>query len=191
MNDVAFLGGHGNNLIPDAQPKKGRKFWSQIYNNTHTADSNLNRRWGGASIQVCEVNRWRRRNVRKYMDPAPRIHPPPTQYTSFVTCSPLPFPHFSPILPILMSPYDRPLLSSPPLLVYTLPALLITFSWSTPISPATSRNLSSSSSLPPPPLSLRLPSTTLSPIQAPSPPLFSLPRTCFLTFLSYATTPLS
>jgi sugar lactone lactonase YvrE len=44
MNDVRFLGGHGT-IDPDASAEESRKVWSQIYNNTHTADSNLNRRW--------------------------------------------------------------------------------------------------------------------------------------------------
>jgi hypothetical protein len=43
MNDVRFLGGHGtSDLNPD--PKQDHRSWS-IYNNTHTADSNINRRW--------------------------------------------------------------------------------------------------------------------------------------------------
>jgi hypothetical protein len=43
MNDVRFLGGHGtSDLNPD--PKQDRRSWS-IYNNTHTADSNIRRRW--------------------------------------------------------------------------------------------------------------------------------------------------
>src|SRR6202166_2154504 len=46
MNDVRFLGGHGT-IDPDASAEESRKVWSQIYNNTHTADSNLNRRWNG------------------------------------------------------------------------------------------------------------------------------------------------
>jgi sugar lactone lactonase YvrE len=46
MNDVRFLGGHGT-IDPDASAEESRKVWSQIYNNTHTADSNLNRRWDG------------------------------------------------------------------------------------------------------------------------------------------------
>jgi len=44
MNDVRFLGGHGT-IDPDASAEESKKVWSQIYNNTHTADSNLNRRW--------------------------------------------------------------------------------------------------------------------------------------------------
>jgi len=43
MNDVRFLGGHGtSDLNPD--PKQDHRSWS-IYNNTHTADSNIKRRW--------------------------------------------------------------------------------------------------------------------------------------------------
>jgi sugar lactone lactonase YvrE len=44
MSDVRFLGGHGT-IDPDASAEESRKVWSQIYNNTHTGDSNLNRRW--------------------------------------------------------------------------------------------------------------------------------------------------
>jgi len=44
MNDVRFLGGHGT-VEPGATPQESRKVWQQIYNNTHTADSNINRRW--------------------------------------------------------------------------------------------------------------------------------------------------
>jgi sugar lactone lactonase YvrE len=39
MNDVRFLGGHGT-ADPNAT-------WAKIYNNTHTADADLNRRWDG------------------------------------------------------------------------------------------------------------------------------------------------
>src|SRR6266852_599661 len=39
MNDVRFLGGHGT-VDPNAT-------WDKIYNNTHTADANLERRWDG------------------------------------------------------------------------------------------------------------------------------------------------
>lgn len=46
MNDVRFLGGHGT-VDPDASADEMRKTWQQIYNNTHTADSDLNRRWDG------------------------------------------------------------------------------------------------------------------------------------------------
>jgi hypothetical protein len=45
VNDVRFLGGHGTvDLNPD--PRKERHGWD-IYNNTHTADSDLERRWNG------------------------------------------------------------------------------------------------------------------------------------------------
>ena len=65
MNDVRFLGGHGT-IDPDASAEESKKVWSQIYNNTHTADSNLNRRWDGQypSLWVTEggggtfVNIW-------------------------------------------------------------------------------------------------------------------------------------
>ena len=46
VNDVRFLGGHGT-VDPDAPPDERRKFWEEIYNNTHTADANINRRWDG------------------------------------------------------------------------------------------------------------------------------------------------
>ncbi|MCU1298815.1 MAG: Gluconolactonase [Acidobacteriaceae bacterium] len=39
MNDVRFLGGHGT-FDPNAT-------WAKIYNNTHTADANVDRRWDG------------------------------------------------------------------------------------------------------------------------------------------------
>jgi sugar lactone lactonase YvrE len=43
MNDVRFLGGHGtSDLSPDH--KQDHRSWS-IYNNTHTADSNIKRKW--------------------------------------------------------------------------------------------------------------------------------------------------
>ncbi len=44
VNDVRFLGGHGT-VDPDATPEERRKVWEQIYNNTHTAESDINRRW--------------------------------------------------------------------------------------------------------------------------------------------------
>ena len=44
MNDVRFLGGHGT-VDPDASAEEMRKTWTQIYNNTHTADSDINRKW--------------------------------------------------------------------------------------------------------------------------------------------------
>jgi hypothetical protein len=46
MNDVRFLGGHGT-IDPNATAAESAKVWKEIYNNTHTADSNLNRRWDG------------------------------------------------------------------------------------------------------------------------------------------------
>jgi sugar lactone lactonase YvrE len=46
VQDVRFLGGHGT-VDPDAAPEERRKFWEQIYNNTHTADSDSKRRWDG------------------------------------------------------------------------------------------------------------------------------------------------
>jgi hypothetical protein len=46
MNDVRFLGGHGT-IDPNATAEQSSKAWRDIYNNTHTADSNLNRRWDG------------------------------------------------------------------------------------------------------------------------------------------------
>src|SRR3984893_15215504 len=44
MNDVRFLGGHGT-ADPSATAEESSKAWQQIYNNTHTADSDINRRW--------------------------------------------------------------------------------------------------------------------------------------------------
>jgi hypothetical protein len=46
MNDVRFLGGHGT-IDPNATAAESSKAWREIYNNTHSADSNLNRRWDG------------------------------------------------------------------------------------------------------------------------------------------------
>jgi hypothetical protein len=46
MNDVRFLGGHGT-VEPGATVAESMKVWQQIYNNTHTADSDLSRRWDG------------------------------------------------------------------------------------------------------------------------------------------------
>ncbi len=46
VDDVRFLGGHGT-VNPGATPAQNAKVWEQIYNNTHTADSNLLRRWDG------------------------------------------------------------------------------------------------------------------------------------------------
>lgn len=44
MNDVRFLGGHGT-FDPTASRGDSSASWSRIYNNTHTADSDLRRRW--------------------------------------------------------------------------------------------------------------------------------------------------
>jgi sugar lactone lactonase YvrE len=46
MNDVRFLGGHGT-VEPGATVDDNSKIWQQIYNNTHTADSDIRRRWDG------------------------------------------------------------------------------------------------------------------------------------------------
>jgi Pectate lyase superfamily protein/SMP-30/Gluconolactonase/LRE-like region len=46
MNDVRFLGGHGT-IDPNASAEESSKIWREIYNNTHSGDSNLNRRWDG------------------------------------------------------------------------------------------------------------------------------------------------
>ncbi len=47
MNDVRFLGGHGS-VTPGAPPPQSPgSFQQQIYNNTHTADPDLRRRWDG------------------------------------------------------------------------------------------------------------------------------------------------
>src|SRR5271155_1843089 len=46
MNDVRFLGGHGT-IDPNATAAESSKAWKEIYNNTHSADSDLNRRWDG------------------------------------------------------------------------------------------------------------------------------------------------
>jgi hypothetical protein len=46
INDVRFLGGHGT-VEPGSTPEEARKVWQEIYNNTHTADSNISRRWDG------------------------------------------------------------------------------------------------------------------------------------------------
>ena len=46
MNDVRFLGGHGT-IDPNATAEQSSKIWREIYNNTHTADSDMNRRWDG------------------------------------------------------------------------------------------------------------------------------------------------
>lgn len=65
VNDVRFLGGHGT-VDPDATAEERRKVWQQIYNNTHTAESDINRRWDAQypSLWVTEggggtfVNLW-------------------------------------------------------------------------------------------------------------------------------------
>jgi sugar lactone lactonase YvrE len=44
MNDVRFLGGHGT-VDPGTTVEDSFKVWQKIYNNTHTADSDINRRW--------------------------------------------------------------------------------------------------------------------------------------------------
>jgi sugar lactone lactonase YvrE len=46
MDDVRFLGGHGT-IDPNAGAAENRQIWTRIYNNTHTADSDINRRWDG------------------------------------------------------------------------------------------------------------------------------------------------
>ena len=46
MNDVRFLGGHGT-IDPNLSAADAGKIWHEIYNNTNTADSNINRRWDG------------------------------------------------------------------------------------------------------------------------------------------------
>jgi hypothetical protein len=46
MNDVRFLGGHGTTDL-NATAQESNKIWKEIYNNTHSADSNPNRRWDG------------------------------------------------------------------------------------------------------------------------------------------------
>ncbi len=46
VQDVRFLGGHGT-VDPDATAEERGKVWQQIYNNTHTAESDSNRRWDG------------------------------------------------------------------------------------------------------------------------------------------------
>jgi pectate lyase-like protein/SMP-30/gluconolaconase/LRE-like protein len=46
MNDVRFLGGHGT-IDPNASAEESSKIWKEIYNNTHSGDSNPNRRWDG------------------------------------------------------------------------------------------------------------------------------------------------
>jgi sugar lactone lactonase YvrE len=46
MNDVRFLGGHGT-IDPTATTEESSKIWKEIYNDTHSADSNPKRRWDG------------------------------------------------------------------------------------------------------------------------------------------------
>jgi hypothetical protein len=46
MNDVRFLGGHGT-IDPNASAEEAPKAWKEIYNNTHSGDSNPNHRWDG------------------------------------------------------------------------------------------------------------------------------------------------
>ena len=45
-DDVRFLGGHGT-VNPGETPEQNRKMWTQIYNNTNTADADIRRRWDG------------------------------------------------------------------------------------------------------------------------------------------------
>ena len=46
VDDVRFLGGHGT-VNPGDTPEQNRKIWTQIYNNTNTADADVRRRWDG------------------------------------------------------------------------------------------------------------------------------------------------
>ena len=46
MDDVRFLGGHGT-IDPNATARENSRIWEKIYNNNHTADSELDRRWDG------------------------------------------------------------------------------------------------------------------------------------------------
>src|SRR6202167_3911198 len=46
MNDVRFLGGHGT-VDPNWTAEESSKAWKQIYNDSHSADSNPKRRWDG------------------------------------------------------------------------------------------------------------------------------------------------
>ena len=46
MNDVRFLGGHGT-IDPNVSAREAHNAWREIYNNTHTADASLDRRWDG------------------------------------------------------------------------------------------------------------------------------------------------
>jgi sugar lactone lactonase YvrE len=45
VDDVRFLGGHGTVTL--GASAQNQKSWQQIYNNTHTADADINRRWDG------------------------------------------------------------------------------------------------------------------------------------------------
>jgi hypothetical protein len=53
IDDVRFLGGHGSGGNP--------------YNNNHTADSDLHKRWDGQYPSPLGY-RWRRRNIRRHLD---------------------------------------------------------------------------------------------------------------------------
>jgi sugar lactone lactonase YvrE len=46
VDDVRFLGGHGT-VNPGDTPEQNRRIWTQIYNNTNTADADIRRRWDG------------------------------------------------------------------------------------------------------------------------------------------------
>ena len=46
MNDVRFLGGHGT-VDPNDTAAEASNNWKLIYNNTHTADPDIKRRWEG------------------------------------------------------------------------------------------------------------------------------------------------
>jgi len=46
VDDVRFLGGHGT-VNPGDTPEQNRSIWTQIYNNTNTADADIRRRWDG------------------------------------------------------------------------------------------------------------------------------------------------
>ncbi len=45
-DDVRFLGGHGT-VDPNASAEEASHAWEKLYNNTHSADPDLNRRWDG------------------------------------------------------------------------------------------------------------------------------------------------
>ena len=53
VDDVRFLGGHGSGTNP--------------YNNNHTADSDLHKRWDGQYPSLW-VTRWRWRDIRRHLD---------------------------------------------------------------------------------------------------------------------------